>query len=266
MQEKLGSVQVYNHSELPATIVINSPSTIIRHLNALSRRIVIPPLSPFELRFSITPRRPNSEYRKCITLVNVNNSRNNQSLIVVSNNVDYSGLSFHALFYKVSIPSTNLKSIEFQRTVLDGLSLRSLFLTNISSLPVRIKLQHSGSHNDVHLYVLASNISLLGTTTSPSIASSSLIGGLPSSATNNHHSTLSASFENHPSKRSVVAVGGVGGSGGSSESGSTPLGRAIDDDDVALLPSAITASAAAAAAASAKAGAVRNRVPLDSEM
>ena len=88
-----------NHSPLSASLFLQFSSDSISYPS--NRSITIPAHQTFLISFFFKSFRVNPDYKKQITIVNLNNRSNELVLRVKANVVDAHGVYFHSLFYKV---------------------------------------------------------------------------------------------------------------------------------------------------------------------
>lgn len=139
---KFAVVQLTNKSELPARIAVRFLSKII---TCKTEEAVIPPKQLMELKFRLSPRRVNPNYRKQITIVNLDNPLNESIIEVQSVNTDKNKLMLHSLFYDVQTSHMHnfAKSLDFDNVVLNHISIRSFFIKNIYKKALKLQITTS---------------------------------------------------------------------------------------------------------------------------
>jgi hypothetical protein len=122
-------VKITNLSELTARVELQFVSKV---LNCTRDEIVIPPKLSAEVKLDMYPRKVNVDYRKQITVINLQNRDNDQILEVRSTNIDKKRVTFHSLFYRI-FTSTGGNFIDFGLTVINSPSIRTFTIHNISA-------------------------------------------------------------------------------------------------------------------------------------
>ncbi|PKC72861.1 hypothetical protein RhiirA1_411279 [Rhizophagus irregularis] len=122
-------VKIINLSELAARVELQFVSKV---LNCTRDEIVIPPKLSTEVKLDMYPRKVNVDYRKQITVINLQNRDNDQILEVRSTNIDKKRVTFHSLFYRI-LTSTGGNFIDFGPTVINSPSVRTFTIHNISA-------------------------------------------------------------------------------------------------------------------------------------
>ncbi|RIA92609.1 hypothetical protein C1645_820444 [Glomus cerebriforme] len=125
---KSAPVKITNLSELTARVELQFVSKV---LNCTRDEIIIPPKLSTEVKLYMYPRKVNVDYRKQITVVNLQNRDNDQIIQVRSTNIDKNRVTFHSLFYRI-LTSTGGNFIDFGLTVINSPSIRTFTIHNIS--------------------------------------------------------------------------------------------------------------------------------------
>ncbi|KAI3660842.1 hypothetical protein MP638_001891 [Amoeboaphelidium occidentale] len=148
-QLKSMPLKIENLSELPARVLIKFSSKV---LNCYRQEIFIAAKQATEVKMEIYPRKINSDYRKQILISNLLNHDNDQTLHVLSNNIDRNRISYHSLFYKISMKNeTNF--LDFGYVPLNCSSLRTISFRNITDYPIKAVLT-SSSPMEMQLFVI----------------------------------------------------------------------------------------------------------------
>ncbi|KAL1530705.1 hypothetical protein AB1Y20_001604 [Prymnesium parvum] len=107
---KVATNVVRNLSDLPAIIKVSMKSkasltfaSCLHVLSTAETRIVVPPRQTHDIKFDFVPRRVNPAYRKQVTITNLMNASDEHLIEFVASNVDRHNISFHSLFYKLSL-------------------------------------------------------------------------------------------------------------------------------------------------------------------
>ncbi|CAG8447699.1 8569_t:CDS:10 [Diversispora eburnea] len=144
-----GDTDVGTHKSLPITITNLSELTAQVELKFISKvlcctndAIVIPPKMSTEVKLNVYPRKVNVDYRKQITVVNLQNRNNDQIIEVRSTNIDKNRVTFHSLFYRI-LTSTGRNFIDFGTAVLNSPSVRTFTIDNISAKNLILELSSS---------------------------------------------------------------------------------------------------------------------------
>ncbi|KAL1925437.1 uncharacterized protein VTP21DRAFT_320 [Calcarisporiella thermophila] len=132
-------IDIVNRSELTARVEIRFTSKV---LNCYQGELVIPPLQSIEVKLDLYPRKVNPDYRKELTLVNLQNRDNDQIIEVRSNNIDKKRVTFHSLFYRILTP-TGSNYIDFGSIILNSPAVRTFVIDNISQAPLKLELSSS---------------------------------------------------------------------------------------------------------------------------
>ncbi|GES89175.1 hypothetical protein GLOIN_2v1769365 [Rhizophagus clarus] len=122
-------IKITNLSELTARVELKFVSKV---LNCTRDEIVIPPKLSTEVKLDMYPRKVNVDYRKQITVINLQNRDNDQILEVRSTNIDKKRVTFHSLFYRI-LTSTGGNFIDFGLAVINSPSIRTFTIHNISA-------------------------------------------------------------------------------------------------------------------------------------
>ncbi|RHZ71084.1 hypothetical protein Glove_262g53 [Diversispora epigaea] len=144
-----GDTDVGTHKSLPITITNLSELTAQVELKFISKvlcctndAIIIPPKMSTEVKLNVYPRKVNVDYRKQITVVNLQNRNNDQIIEVRSTNIDKNRVTFHSLFYRI-LTSTGRNFIDFGTAVLNSPSVRTFTIDNISAKNLILELSSS---------------------------------------------------------------------------------------------------------------------------
>lgn len=154
---RCASIEVVNRSEIPAHIAVEFVSKII---TCSIKKATIRPKQSITLTFKLSPRRVNTNYKKQITIVNLDNRNNDNIVEIQSNNIDKNMLMFHALFYDVRAPSQHnfAKTINFDSLVINKPILRKFQISNTSRSSISLQLSNS-SPDEIKLYTVSWPIS-----------------------------------------------------------------------------------------------------------
>ncbi|KAL0481992.1 hypothetical protein AKO1_015061, partial [Acrasis kona] len=156
---KYATVQVVNHSELPANISVRFVSKVI---TCDTKEAIIPSRQKIDLVFRLSPRKVNPKYLRQITILNKNNASNENMIEIQSNNIDKNMLTFHALFYDVHTTTSHnfVKSIQYQNPlVLNSFDIRKFNLSNIWKQQRNIRLSITSSSTDeISIYTANRNM------------------------------------------------------------------------------------------------------------
>ncbi|CAG8544148.1 2498_t:CDS:2, partial [Funneliformis caledonium] len=138
-------IVITNLSELTARVELQFVSKV---LNCTHDEIVIPPKLSTKVKLDMYPRKVNVDYRKQITVVNLQNRDNDQIIEVRSTNIDKNGVTFHSLFYRI-LTSTGSNFIDFGPTVINSPSIRTFTIDNFSSKNLTLEITSSLSEEIV---------------------------------------------------------------------------------------------------------------------
>ncbi|KAG9297531.1 hypothetical protein G9A89_001471 [Geosiphon pyriformis] len=139
-------ITITNLSELTAHVELQFISKV---LSCNREEITIPPKQLAIVKLDMYPRKVNVDYRKQITVVNLQNRDNDQIIEVRSTNIDKNRVTFHSLFYRIlttsvshylNFGSTILNSPRVRTFTIDNISKKNLVLELTSSLPEEIIL------------------------------------------------------------------------------------------------------------------------------
>ncbi|KND01233.1 uncharacterized protein SPPG_04324 [Spizellomyces punctatus DAOM BR117] len=147
-------IQITNCSDLTARVELRFVSKV---LNTFRDEITIPPKQSIEAKIDIYPRKVNPDYRKQITVVNLLNRDNTQSVEVRSTNIDKHRVTFHSLFYRVLTP-TSTNFIDFGAVVLNSPVVRTFTIANISKKRLVLEIEAS-LPEDIKIYTKGRPIS-----------------------------------------------------------------------------------------------------------
>ncbi|CAG8457039.1 15393_t:CDS:2, partial [Dentiscutata heterogama] len=132
-------ILITNLSELTARVELRFVSKV---LYCIRKEITIPPKLSTEVKLDMYPRKINVEYRKQITVVNLQNRDNDQIIEVRSTNIDKNRITFHSLFYR-TLTSNGSNFIDFGYTVLNSPSIRTFTIDNISKKKLVLEITSS---------------------------------------------------------------------------------------------------------------------------
>ncbi|CAG8515229.1 20468_t:CDS:2, partial [Racocetra persica] len=132
-------ITVTNLSELTARVELRFDSKV---LYCTRKEIIIPPKLSTEVKLDMYPRKVNVEYRKQITVVNLQNRDNDQIIEVRSTNIDKNRVTFHSLFYR-TLTSNGSNFIDFGYTVLNSPSIRTFTIDNIGTKKLVLEITSS---------------------------------------------------------------------------------------------------------------------------
>ncbi|CAJ0650018.1 4891_t:CDS:10 [Entrophospora sp. SA101] len=132
-------ITIYNLSELTARVKLEFVSKV---LNCIRNEIVIPPKLSTEIKLDMYPRKVNVDYRKQITVVNLQNRDNDQIIEVHTTNIDKNRVTFHSLFYRI-LTSTGSNFIDFGTTVVNSPNIRTFTIDNISTKKLILEITSS---------------------------------------------------------------------------------------------------------------------------
>ncbi|TPX41332.1 hypothetical protein SeLEV6574_g06148 [Synchytrium endobioticum] len=136
---KSAPLVIANLSDLACKIELRFISKV---LNTYRDEIVIPPKQSVEVKIDIYPRKVNPDYSKQITIVNLTNRDNDQTVQVRSNNIDKNRVTFHSLFYRILTPK-NTNYFDFGGLVLNSPGVRTFTIDNVSTKRLVIDLSTS---------------------------------------------------------------------------------------------------------------------------
>ncbi|CAG8579491.1 12936_t:CDS:2, partial [Acaulospora morrowiae] len=152
-----GDTDVGTHKSLPITISNLSELTarvelkfVSKVLYCMNDKVIIPPKMSTEVKLTMYPRKVNADYRKQITVVNLQNRDDDQIIEVRSTNIDKNRVTFHSLFYRI-LTSTGSNFINFGTTVLNSPSIRTFTIDNISIKKLVLELS-SSSPEEIIMY------------------------------------------------------------------------------------------------------------------
>lgn len=139
---KYATVTVENKSDLPTRIAVRFISKVI---TCNTSEAIIQPHQKMDIKFKLSARKVNPNYRKQITIINFNNPDNDCIIEMQSNNIDSNMLIFHSMFYDVHTSSQHnfAKSIEFKTSIVNDPSLRSFLVKNITDKPIKLTITTS---------------------------------------------------------------------------------------------------------------------------
>ncbi|KAF0517022.1 peroxisomal membrane protein mpv17 [Gigaspora margarita] len=132
-------ILITNLSELTARVELRFDSKV---LYCTRKEIIIPPKLSTEVKLDMYPRKINVDYRKQITVVNLQNRDNDQIIEVRSTNIDKNRVTFHSLFYR-TLTSNGSNFIDFGYTVLNSPSIRTFTIDNISKKKLVLEITSS---------------------------------------------------------------------------------------------------------------------------
>eukprot|EP01133_Synstelium_polycarpum_P011912 gene11912-13878_t len=133
------TIHVQNLSELATTVSLRFQSKVI---GFKTTQVHLPAKQTVDLHMDFLPRKNNPEYRKQITLINANNSHNDQYLEVRANNADEASVSVHAKYYHLETPFSR-NYIDFDEVIVNCPSLRTFSVKNTSKAPLTLALSTS---------------------------------------------------------------------------------------------------------------------------
>ncbi|KAI8917062.1 hypothetical protein DFJ77DRAFT_331406 [Powellomyces hirtus] len=151
---KSAPIQITNCSDLPARVELRFVSKV---LNTYRDEIHIPPKQSIEAKVDIYPRKVNPEYRKQVTVVNLLNRDNAQTVEVRSTNIDKNRVTFHSLFYRILTP-TSSNFVDFGSVVVNSPVARTLTIANISKKRLTLEIA-SSLPGEIKLYTRARTLS-----------------------------------------------------------------------------------------------------------
>ncbi|CAG8474285.1 10773_t:CDS:2 [Acaulospora colombiana] len=140
-------ITITNLSELTARVELKFVSKVLYCVN---NKIVIPPKMSSEVKLTMYPRKVNADYRKQITVVNLQNRDDDQIIEVRSTNIDKNRVTFHSLFYRI-LTSTGSNFIDFGTSVLNSPRIRTFTIDNISVKKLVLELS-SSSPEEIVIY------------------------------------------------------------------------------------------------------------------
>ncbi|KAJ3343041.1 hypothetical protein HDU93_000211 [Gonapodya sp. JEL0774] len=112
---------VRNRSDVTAYVELQFVSKV---LSGPVGPVEVPPQQTEAIRLEIFPRKPNPEYRKQVTVVNLRNPSDRHTLEVKAQNVDRHRITFHSLFYRLVTPmGANFLDFGLVRPCGDGYGL-----------------------------------------------------------------------------------------------------------------------------------------------
>ncbi|RUS31123.1 hypothetical protein BC938DRAFT_478418 [Jimgerdemannia flammicorona] len=132
-------IHIANRSELTARVELQFTSKV---LNCHRSEIVISPKQSTAVKLDMYPRKVNPEYRKQITVVNMQNRDNDQIIEVRSTNIDKNRVTFHSLFYRI-LTTTGANFIDFGSIVLNSPAVRTFTIDNISERKLVLEVTSS---------------------------------------------------------------------------------------------------------------------------
>ncbi|CAG8445677.1 3690_t:CDS:10 [Ambispora leptoticha] len=147
-------ITITNLSELTAHVELQFISKV---LSCNRDEITIPPKQSIKVKLDMYPRKVNVDYRKQITVVNLQNRDNDQIIEVRSTNIDKNRVTFHSLFYRIltanvshylNFGSTVLNSPRVRTFTIDNISKKNLVLELTSSLPDEIVMYQKQQNID----------------------------------------------------------------------------------------------------------------------
>ncbi|CAG8447057.1 5601_t:CDS:2 [Ambispora gerdemannii] len=147
-------IVIKNLSELTAHVELQFISKV---LSCNRDEITIPPKQSIKVKLDMYPRKVNIDYRKQITMVNLQNRDNDKIIEVRSANIDKNRVTFHSLFYRIltanvshylNFGSTVLNSPRVRTFTIDNISKKNLVLELTSSLPDEIVMYQKQQNID----------------------------------------------------------------------------------------------------------------------
>lgn len=144
---KVLPVTISNTSELPAHIELKYSSKVVK---CAKGPFIIPPNQSMEILVSLHPIKINPNYRKQITVVNLNNRGQDQIFEVRSTHVDTNRVTFHSLFYRI-LTDTFANFLDFKTSSVHCPNMRGFFIDNVTSEPLTLELSVNRP-NDIALY------------------------------------------------------------------------------------------------------------------
>ncbi|KAL6074415.1 Autophagy-related protein 2 [Balamuthia mandrillaris] len=137
---KSAVVEVHNISELPAKIAMKYQSKVVTFKD--QDEIIIPAKQTADLKMNFVPRKINPDYRKEITMINLNNPRNDQFVEVRANNIDPLRITFHSLFYHVITPYSR-NFLNFDNVIVGSPVVQTFVIKNVTKKQLRLEFKTS---------------------------------------------------------------------------------------------------------------------------
>ncbi|KAI8840409.1 hypothetical protein BJ741DRAFT_706290 [Chytriomyces cf. hyalinus JEL632] len=146
-------IHISNLSDLPARVEVQFVSKV---LHCYKGELIIPPRQSIEVKMDIYPRKVNPDYSKQITVVNMNNSDNDQIVEVKSTHIDKNRVTFHSLFYRILTPTAS-NFVDFGSVVFGAPIVRSFTIENTSKKRLRVELS-SSMPDEIQIYMKSTQI------------------------------------------------------------------------------------------------------------
>lgn len=144
---KTSSITIYNKSELPCQVNLVVTSHVI---SCSAKEIKIAPKQSYEVKINYSPRKINPNYKKSIVFKNLQNTKNENSVLIKSNNNDGNMLTYHSEFYEVITNSQHnySKTLNYYNIVLNDISLNSFLLKAKKD----VNLRFSSSVDEIKIF------------------------------------------------------------------------------------------------------------------
>jgi hypothetical protein len=122
-------IKITNCSDLPAKVEVRFVSKV---LTCYRGELTVPAKQSIEVKIDIYPRKVNADYRKQITVANLLNRDNDQTVQVFATNIDKYRITYHSLFYRLLTPSST-NFIDFGSIAINSPVVRSFVVENATS-------------------------------------------------------------------------------------------------------------------------------------
>jgi hypothetical protein len=132
-------LKITNCSELPTRIEIRLISKV---LNCFRGELSVPAKQSIEVKIDNYPRKVNPDYKKQLTVVNLLNRDNDQTIQITSSNIDKHRITYHSLFYRLST-SSSTNFIDFGSIILNSQGVRAFTIENITKSILVLELSCS---------------------------------------------------------------------------------------------------------------------------